>query len=260
MGSTGTVSAAGRWWWAVPAIALASCAGPTTPEPAGSEGVDHGSPEGGPASAVEASVAPGINESYLLADLNPDDWVRRFEVESREVYAARLDIVRAVGVRPGQAVADIGAGTGLFVEPLARLVGSAGRVYAIDIAPVFVKHVARRAEEKGLAQVEARLGQERSIDLPAGSIDVAFTVDTYHHFEYPSATLASIRAALRPGGTFIIVDFERIPGVSSEWILGHVRAGKEEVIGEVEAAGFELVEEVDLGSLEENYFLRFRRP
>jgi predicted methyltransferase len=70
--------------------------------------------------------------------------------------------------------------------------------------------------------------------------------------------LASIHRALRSGGVLVVIDYERIPGVSSSWILGHVRAGKETVIGEIEAAGFRLVEERK-GLLSENYFLRFRR-
>ena len=69
--------------------------------------------------------------------------------------------------------------------------------------------------------------------------------------------LASIRAALRPGGALVVVDFERIPGVSPDWILKHVRAGKDEFRAEIEAAGFRFVEEVDL--MRENYFLRFAR-
>jgi predicted methyltransferase len=69
--------------------------------------------------------------------------------------------------------------------------------------------------------------------------------------------LASIRRALRPGGTLVMVDFERTPGVSPDWILKHVRAGKEQFRAEIEAAGFRFVEEVKL--MRENYFLRFAR-
>lgn len=156
------------------------------------------------------------------------------------------------------AVADIGCGTGLFIEPMARAVGGTGRVYAVDIAPNFVRHVARRAEERGLDQVEVVVCTEDSVGLPEDSIDLAFTSDTYHHFEFPRSTLASIHRALRPGGQLVIVDFERIEGVSSEWILGHVRAGREVVIQEVEAAGFELVAEHLAEQLEDNYMLRFR--
>jgi predicted methyltransferase len=88
----------------------------------------------------------------------------------------------------------------------------------------------------------------------------AFVCDAYHHFvEYP-AMLASIRQALVPGGTLVVVDFDRVPGTSREWLLTHVRAGKDEVRGEIEEAGFEFLDEVDVEGFAENYLLRFRRP
>ena len=107
-------------------------------------------------------------------------------------------------------------------------------------------------------QVEVVQCTERDVSLPVDSTDVVFTCDTYHHFEYPKATLASIHRALHKGGEFIVVDFERIPGKTRKWLLDHVRCGKEQVIREITGAGFQLAEEVPLG-FEENYFLRFRR-
>jgi len=86
-----------------------------------------------------------------------------------------------------------------------------------------------------------------------------FICDTYHHFEYPHHTMASIHAALGRNGEVVIVDFERIPGVSREWTLDHVRAGKQEVIAEMESFGFDLVEEVEVPGLSENYVVRFRK-
>ena len=212
------------------------------------------------AAASEQSVAPGINDAYLAADIDAGQWAQRFEVETREIYHERGAIVAAVALTPGQAVADIGAGTGLFLETFAAAVGPSGRVYALDIVPAFVDHMNDRADARGQGQVEARLCSERSIDLPDGAIDVAFVCDVYHHFEYPRSSLASIYASLRPGGSLVIIDFERIPGVSREWVLGHVRAGKPEVITEVQSAGFRLAEEVRIAGFRESYFLRFRKP
>lgn len=212
------------------------------------------------APATERSVNPGINDAYLAKDIDVGQWEQRFEVETREIYHERAAITRALGLRPGQAVADVGAGTGLFLEPFADAVGPTGRVYDLDIAPAFVDHMNKRAASKGLRQIEARLCSERSIDLPDNSIDAAFVCDVYHHFEYPRSSLASIASALRPGGQLVIIDFERIPGVSREWVLNHVRAGKQEVTAEVQAAGFHLAEEVKIGGFRESYFLRFRKP
>lgn len=102
-------------------------------------------------------------------------------------------------------------------------------------------------------------GQD-DVRLPPASIDAAFICDTYHHFEFPATSLASIYRALKPGGQVVVVDFERVPGVSSDWTLDHVRAGKEVFRAEIEAAGFEFAEEVEVEGLAENYFLRFRKP
>ncbi len=95
--------------------------------------------------------------------------------------------------------------------------------------------------------------------LPPRSIDIAFICDVYHHFEYPAESLSTIHQAMVPGGRLIVVDFERIPGVSRPWILGHVRAGKEVFRAEIAAAGFEFVEEIEIPRLQENYFLVFKR-
>ncbi|HEY3246619.1 MAG TPA: class I SAM-dependent methyltransferase [Phycisphaerae bacterium] len=157
-------------------------------------------------------------------------------------------------------VADVGAGTGLFTEPLARAVGPKGKVIAVDIVPLFLEHIRQRAAEAGLSNVSTVLCKEDSVEVPADSIDLAFVCDTYHHFEYPKSTLRSIHTALRAGGQLIIVDFKRIPGVSRAWVLEHVRAGQDEVTAEIRAAGFELVSQgSEAPYLDENYLLRFRK-
>ncbi len=207
----------------------------------------------------QESVKPGINESYLNPDLDVNRWVSVLERESREIYIYRHKMTEAVGLKPGMAVADIGVGTGLFVEPFAQKIGSNGQLYAVDIAPKFAEHIRERAVAKGLAQVTVVLSREDSVTLPANSIDVAFICNVYHHFEYPQPTLTSIHRALRPGGTLVLVEFERIPGKSREWVLDHVRAGKIVFTKEIEATGFRLVEEVAIQGLKENYFLRFAK-
>ena len=102
-------------------------------------------------------------------------------------------------------------------------------------------------------------GSERSARLPPASIDVAFICDVYHHFEHPAQTLASLRSALRPGGTLVLIDFERIPGITSAYLLEHVRAGREVFSEEIVRAGFRFRDEIELDGLEDNYILRFTR-
>jgi ubiquinone/menaquinone biosynthesis C-methylase UbiE len=208
--------------------------------------------------AQDASVKPGINEKFLDPDLKVEEWTQKFEVESREIYHQRNKIVAALDLKPGMAMADIGAGTGLFTLPFARAVGPQGRVYAVEIAKNFLEHIRGRALRASAANVQAILCTPKSVELPKASIDLAFICDVYHHFEFPQASLASLHQALKPGGTLVLIDFKRIPGVSSEFILGHVRAGQEVFEAEITAAGFEKVTQIE-GLLEENYFVKFRR-
>ena len=207
----------------------------------------------------EESVKPGINNDFLDPNLDVDAMVQRFEVESREIAAQRSGIADALGIREGMSVADIGAGTGLFMEPLATKVGAGGTVYAVDVSPRFVEHLQDRAQNLGLDQVKIVLCTERSVELAPSSVDVAFICDVYHHFEYPKSTMATVHDALRPGGTLVVVDFERDPAFRDGWALEHIRAAKEVFSAEIQDAGFELVEEVAIEGLTANYFLRFRK-
>ena len=207
----------------------------------------------------EASVKPGINADFLDPQLDVAKYEQRFEVESREIFAHRAQIAALAGLTEGTAVADVGAGTGLFTWMFAGKVGSTGKVYAVDIAERFVEHIAAGSAQRGLDNVVAVRCTERSAELPEGSVDVVFVCDTYHHFEYPHSTLASLHRALRPGGRLVIVDFEREPGKSRPWILEHVRAGLDVVRQEIEAAGFRFEDKPETPFLRENYCMRFVR-
>lgn len=207
----------------------------------------------------QSAVSSEINRDFLDPNLDIDRWLSRFEIESREIFARRLEILKQCDLKERSAVADIGAGTGLFTRLFAHEVGPQGQVFAVEISPVFLQHINQQAKASDLNNITGVLCREDSVNLPAQSIDLAFVCDTYHHFAFPSDTLASIHRALRPDGLLVVVDFERIPGQSREWVLNHVRAGKETVRTEIEAAGFKFQDEPDVAGLEENYLLKFRR-
>ncbi len=205
--------------------------------------------------AQQHSVSPGINRHYLSPDFN--EWVRRFERPGREIYDKRNLIVSATGIQPGMTVADIGAGTGLFTRLFSPKVGPAGRVIAVDISQVFIDNILRISTAQGLRNVEGIVNTPREISLSEASLDLAFICDTYHHFEYPHSTMRSLHRALRSQGTVVVIDFRKIPGFSSPWVMNHVRSGKETTVKEIEQAGFELIEELPI--LSTNYFLRFKK-
>jgi ubiquinone/menaquinone biosynthesis C-methylase UbiE len=213
--------------------------------------------------AVSASLpaqtgqTPAINEPYKVKQLDVQEWVQRFEVEGREAFDLRQEIVAAMNLRPGQVIADVGAGTGLFEPLLANEVGPQGKVYAIDIVPRFIEHIDNKAQRAGLSQIKTVLSTERSIGLPANSVDVAFACDAYHHFVYYDAMLASIRRALKPGGRLFIVDFDKESKTLSPSMAEHVGQTKGEFTRQITAAGFKFDEDLTLPQMKTNFMYRF---
>ena len=206
--------------------------------------------------AQRESVKPGINKNFEDPDV--EDWISRFEREGRDVFDHRVQILKACKLRKGMVVADIGAGTGLFTELFARRVGPEGKVFAVDIADSFIQHIQENCRKKKLVNVVGVVCTPKSTKLPADSVDLAYICDTYHHFEFPGETMRSLHAAMKPGSRLVLIDFKRIEGVSPQWVLGHVRAGKETFIEEVEASGFKLVDQND-DLLRDSYLLQFER-
>ncbi len=206
--------------------------------------------------AQDKSVNPGINKSFENPDV--EKFVGRFENEGRDAFDHRTEIVKAIGLKPGMTVADIGAGTGLFTRLFGKQVGPKGSIFAVDIAEKFVKHVELTSQKAGLKNVVGVVCKPDSVNLPPASIDLAFICDTYHHFEFPHKTMRSIYRALKPDGQVVLIDFQKIEGVSSDFVMGHVRAGQEVFTKEIVESGFRQVEEVK-GMLDESYFVRFEK-
>ena len=239
--------------------------------------------------AAPRSVRPGINDPFSAnSPQAASEFVGRFETESREIFNLCPRVVQQLNIKPGQRVADLGAGTGLFMEPLAKAVsgsgsasasqgsesGSAGagsdssntqgHVYALDPCARFVTHMSSRLAawpDRALASrvsISANTDFELGDSIPSESLDWILAIDTYHHLEYPSIILRDAWTKLRRGGRLAILDFERIPGVSSEWVLGHVRAGREVVLQEITEARFKLQGDLkESVGLKENYLMVF---
>lgn len=206
--------------------------------------------------AQEQSVKPGINDSFKNPDVK--SYVERFEGESREVYAQREKIVEACAIKPGMVIADVGAGTGFYTRLFAKTIGEEGQVFAVDITPKFIEHIRESCELTGVKNVSPVLCQPDSVNLPPASVDLVYICDTYHHFEFPQRTMASIHRALKPNGRIVLIDFVREQGQSSEWTMNHVRAGQATFEKEIILAGFKKDKEVK-DVLKENYFVIFSK-
>lgn len=209
-----------------------------------------------PLLAQDKSVSPGINKSFDTPNI--PEFVDRFEKEGRDAFDHRNEVVAALGLKEGMAVADVGAGTGLFTRMFSPLVGATGKVFAVDISDEFVGHIEKLAHQQKMENIIGAVCKADSAELPPNSVDLVFICDTYHHFEFPHKTMRSIHKALRPKGQVVLIDFHRIPGKSSEWVIGHVRAGQEVFTKEIVDAGFKQVEEKK-NLLKESYFVRFEK-
>lgn len=205
------------------------------------------------------SVRPGINAPFAAEGAGAE-FLSRFETESREIFVKKQTVIDALQIPLGAHVADVGAGTGLFLESLAQAVGPAGSVYGIDPFPKFIQFMTERVSRMP-ADLQPRIKIVQNTDftigsVPAGSLDFILLIDAYHHLEYPLDIVKTFHTALKAGGQFVVLDFVRVPGVSSEWVLGHVRAGQEVVEAEIRACGFTVDKEIaNQVGLTENYLL-----
>jgi SAM-dependent methyltransferase len=136
-------------------------------------------------------------------------WSKAFDDPARDAWQKPIELVAALRLQPGQAVADIGAGTGYLNRHLAAAVGEAGKVIAVDVEQSLVDHMTARATEEGTPQVQARLGAYADPKLAEAEVDLILLVDTYHHIDGRRDYFGRLRAALKPGGRLVIVDWAK---------------------------------------------------
>ncbi len=201
-------------------------------------------------------VAVRINKKYEGADAT--DWEKRFERKGREVHDRQAAVLEALQIEPGSSVADVGVGSGLYTLAFAGAVGKTGTVFGVDVQDYFLDHVRNKAKKAGVDNVTFVKAEQRSANLDESTVDIIFMCDVFHHVEYPRTYLASLYAALKPGGRLAVIDFIAEEGTSKKWVLEHVRASPTEFRAEFEAAGFVFERAPEL--LEENFFHLYRKP
>ena len=134
------------------------------------------------------------------------EWLERPERESEE---APSKAIQALEIQPGQVVADIGAGSGYYTVRLAREVGPTGKVYSTDIQPGMLDLLLRNVAKAKLDNVVPVLGTPDDPKLPPGSLDLALMVDVYHELGAPQAFIRKLRAALKPNGRLVLLEFRK---------------------------------------------------
>ena len=179
-----------------------------------------------------------------------EKWAHVFDDPERDAWQKPHEVIRALALEPGAAVADLGAGTGYFAARLANMLPK-GTVYAVDIEPGMVKYLGKRAQREKLANLKPVAGTAGDPRLPA-KVDLILLVDVYHHMEDRERYFRKLAASLKPGGRIAVIDF-RLDSPSGP--PKAARVAPERVKAELAKAGY--VVAAEHGFLPRQYFLVF---
>jgi precorrin-6B methylase 2 len=181
----------------------------------------------------------GIGKFYMgreIAHVMGPGGIPWLEREERETEERPQQAIEALEIRPGQTIADLGAGSGYYSFRIAPLVGPSGKVLAIDVEPTMLSVIADRARRERITNIETVRGSESDPNLAAGSVDLLFMVDVYHELEYPYEMLKKVHAALRPEGRVALIEYRaEDPKVMIKAVH---KMTERQIIKELEAAGF----------------------
>ena len=187
----------------------------------------------------------GINKWYMgrqIAQVMSHygiDWLER---EEREMEENTSLLLKNLAVKPGMVVADIGAGSGYHSALLSKMVGM-GKVFAVDVEPEMIAYLNQRIKQEKLSRIVPVLSTEQKVSLPENTIDIMLLVDVYHEFSFPYEMALSMRAALKPGGKLVLVEFRaEDPTVPIKNIH---KMSEAQAIKEFKAAGFAFDKNID---------------
>jgi ubiquinone/menaquinone biosynthesis C-methylase UbiE len=189
-----------------------------------------------------------------LASRPAEEWIKTLESPARIASLKTDEVIARLGLRSGDVIADLGAGSGLFAFPLAKAVGS-GRVYAVELDEAFLTHMRNKAKADGVTNVVPVLGKFTDPALPARDVDVAFFHDVLHHVENRSAYLKSVAGYVKSGGRIVVIEFN--PGDSPHKAEPQLVVSKEQTAAWMAEVGFVPAEDVQLFA--DKWFVVYRR-
>jgi ubiquinone/menaquinone biosynthesis C-methylase UbiE len=202
---------------------------------------------------VQGLASQGTKEQIQKMHQDPKAYIAMLESPERMAEQKPDEVIAALGLKQGEAIADIGAGSGLFAFRFAPHVGSSGRIYAVDINSDMILYMNRYIRDKGVKNVVTVLSPPDDPLLHDASIDRFFICNTWHHVPGQAHYVALMKKMLRPGGQIIVVDYkkEQLPvGPPPE-----MKTAREDVIRQIESGGFKLYKEHTF--LPYQYFLVF---
>jgi precorrin-6B methylase 2 len=172
---------------------------------------------------------------------DPKAYIGALEDPQRDAYQKPHEVVHALSLKPGEVIADVGAGSGYFTFHLARHVGEKGRVYAVDVSADMILHINRRIRDTQANNVVSLLADPDDPLLPERSVDRFFICDVWHHVENQTKYLSLMKKMLKPGGEVVMIDFHK-----RETPVGprlKMRIAREDLIKQMESNGFRVAKE-----------------
>lgn len=201
-----------------------------------------------------ASAQHGHAEHRRPPDLK--QYLEQLDRPERDDYQKPGQVVEALGLKPGMAVADLGAGSGYFTRHFVRAVTETGTVYAIDIEQEMLDY-AEASIKRMQIPYAARfmLASPGNPNLPPDSVDLIFLCNVFHHLESRPTYFSSVKVALKEGGRVVIVDFYHDERSGNVGFPRRHLVPRKTVVEEMRQAGYRLLREHTF--LPRQYFLEF---
>jgi len=206
-----------------------------------------------PLSVVAQDAAKRDQHQMHQLHNDPKAYIGALEDPRRDAYQKPHEVLTALNIKPGEVIADIGAGSGYFTFRLAHFVGDKGKVYAVDVSPDMVRHVNRRIRETKTTNIVTILADNDDPLLPDRSVNRFFICDVWHHVDNQTKYLSLMKKMLKPGGEVAMIDFHK-----KELPFGpplQMKIAREDVIKQMETNGFKMTKEHTF--LPYQYFLVF---
>jgi predicted methyltransferase len=190
----------------------------------------------------QGSRPPGTHQDNTQGK----DWITRLERPDRIPGLKINEVVSCLKLKPGDVVADIGAGVGAFTVAFARAVAPSGKALAVDIWPELLDHVSAKARKENVSNLQTVLAKRDDPNLQKNQLDVAFFHDVFHNMNDRQAYLKVLVPSLKPGGRIAIIEQEFDDPIAQKWDRPEDRITREQVKTWMANVGFHLADEFDI--------------